>query len=85
MSGLTKVVAVDAVLHDKTVLLDLLKQNLVTTQARMKTQADQHKSYKSFQVGEWVFFRPQPYRQLSLNSKGFHKLSPRYFGPFHIL
>ena len=38
MSGLTKVVAVDAVLHDKIVLLDLLKQNLVTTQARMKTQ-----------------------------------------------
>ena len=36
--GLTTVVAVDAVLHDKTVLLDLLKQNLVTTQARMKTQ-----------------------------------------------
>ena len=85
VSGLTKVVAVDAVLHDSTVLLDLLKQNLVTAQARMKTQANQHRSYKSFQVGEWVFLRLQPYKQLSLNSKGFHKLSPRYFGPFQIL
>ena len=85
VSGLTKVVAVDAVLHDRTVLLDLLKQNLVTAQVRMKTQANQHRSYKSFQVGEWVFLRLQPYKQLSLNSKGFHKLSPRYFGPLQIL
>ena len=51
----------------------------------MKTQANQPRSDKSFQVGEWVFLRLQPYRQMSLNSKGFHKLSPRYFGLFQIL
>ena len=40
VSGLTKVVAVDAVLHDSIIILDLLKQNLVSTQARTKTQVD---------------------------------------------
>ena len=83
--SLTKVVVVDVVLHDRTILLDLLKQNLVVAQAKMKTQADEHRFDKSFQVGEWVFLRLETYRQLSLNSKGFHKLSPRYFGLFQIL
>lgn len=34
---------------------------------------------------EWVYLRIQPYMQLSLRPKGFNKLSPRFFGPFHIL
>lgn len=83
--GLTKVAAVETVLHDKSILLELLKQNLVVAQARMKAQANQHRSDKSYRVGDWVFLRLQPYRQLSLIYKGFHKLSPRYFGPFQIL
>lgn len=72
-------------MDDRTVLLNLLKQNLIAAQARMKAQADQHRSDKSFQEGDWVYFRLQPYRQLSLRAKGFIKLSPRYFGPFQIL
>ena len=83
--GLTKVAAVETILHDRSILLELLKQNLVVAQARMKAQADQHRSDRSYQVGDWVFLRLQPYRQLSLISKGFLKLSPRYFGPFQIL
>jgi hypothetical protein len=29
---------------------------------RMKQQADQHRSERSFEVGDWVFLRLQPYK-----------------------
>jgi hypothetical protein len=32
----------------------------------MKQQADQHRSERSFEVGDWVFLRLQPYKQMSL-------------------
>ena len=32
----------------------------------MKQQADQHRSERSFDVGDWVFLRLQPYKQISL-------------------
>ena len=44
----------------------------------MKVQADQHRSDKSFAVGDWAYLKLQPYRQYSLRVKGFSKLSPPY-------
>ena len=43
-------------------VLQLLKDNLVLAQNRMKQQADQHRSEISFDVGDWVFLRLQPVR-----------------------
>ena len=57
VAGLARVAAVDTVLHDRSVLLNLLKQNLVAAQARMKAQADLHRSTRSFQVDDWIFLR----------------------------
>jgi hypothetical protein len=37
-------------------------------QNRVKQQADQHRSERSFEVGDWVFLRLQPYKQMSLMS-----------------
>ena len=55
-------------------------------QNQMKQQADQHRSERSFDVGDWVFLRLQPYKQMSLKqAKKDHKLSPKYYGPYKVL
>jgi hypothetical protein len=52
----------------------------------MKQQADQHHSERKFEVGDWVFFRLQPYKQLSLKKqKKDNKLTPKYYGPYKML
>jgi hypothetical protein len=50
----------------------------------MKQQADQHQTEREFEVGEWVFVRLQPYKQLSLKHQGNNKLAPKFYGPYQI-
>jgi ribosomal protein L21E len=44
----------------------LVKQHLARAQDRMKRQADKGRSERSFQVGDSVYLKLQPYVQSSL-------------------
>ena len=51
----------------------------------MKQQADQHRSERTFQVGDMVFLRLQPYKNSSLKLKGHQNLAPKFYGPYKVL
>lgn len=76
---------VDRSLQARETTIRLLKHHLLLAQSRMKAQADKHRTLRSFNVGDMVFVKLQLYRQISLKNHSYHKLSPRYFGPFRIL
>jgi hypothetical protein len=84
-TGSSMVDHVDRVLHDRAQISRLLKDNLTAAQSRMKQQADKHRSEREFVVGDWVFLRLQPYRQISIQVRSSMKLSPRFYGPYKVL
>eukprot|EP00252_Welwitschia_mirabilis_P003646 TRINITY_DN13712_c0_g1_i1.p1 TRINITY_DN13712_c0_g1~~TRINITY_DN13712_c0_g1_i1.p1 ORF type:complete len:249 (+),score=22.32 TRINITY_DN13712_c0_g1_i1:100-747(+) len=55
--GSTNVDQVDMELRNRDQVLRLLKENLESTQARMKFQADKHRTERSFEVGDMVYLR----------------------------
>jgi len=80
----SRVPAVKDHLGESQRIINLLKENLTMARNRMKQQANQHRSEREFKEGDWVFVRLQPYKQLSLKQQGKNKLSPKYYGPYHI-
>ena len=78
LKGHSKGQVVEDHLEHQQEVLQMLKENLVTSQNMMKQQADQHRSDRSFEEGDWVFLRLQPYKQTSfkkLNKD--NKLAPK--------
>ena len=67
---------VDMVLHNRDQILHILQENLHMARNRMKQQAGQHHSERTFQVSDMVFLHLQPYKQSSLKIKGNQKLAP---------
>lgn len=51
----------------------------------MVQQANLHRNDMVFEVGQWVYLKLQPYRQVSIHRRTSHKLSKRFYGPFRIL
>jgi hypothetical protein len=77
---------VNEVLAERQKAARILNENLVKAQARMKKYADLRRTERKFQVGDWVYLKLQPYRQVSVRGKmGTHKLQPRFYDPFEIL
>jgi hypothetical protein len=66
-------------------ILRALKDNLQTTQNQQKLYADRHRVERTFEVGDLVFLRLQPYRQSSLKKSGAEKLKPCFYGPYRVV
>jgi hypothetical protein len=61
-----------------------LKDHLQRAQNQQKVQADKHKVDRTFEVGDLVYLRLQPYRQASIKRSGAEKLQPHFFGPYRV-
>lgn len=72
-------------LREREIMRSLLHQQLLRAQQRMKHQADKHRVERSFNVGDAVFLRIQPYIQTSVAERVNQKLPFRYFGPYTVL
>jgi hypothetical protein len=72
-------------LLDRKVVTDLVQQHLNHATITMKNQADKGRSERSFTVGEWVFFKLQPYIQSSLAPRANQKLAFKFFEHFKIV
>lgn len=80
--GQTPILEAEEELLRRQGIVELVKIHLDKAQARMKIEADKHKSHIEFQIGEWVFVKVKPYRQLSVVHRLHNKLSTRYYEPF---
>ena len=63
----------------------LLKENLLRAQNLMKQYADRNRSERSFEVGDLVYLKLQPYKQTSIALRRNLKLSSKYYGPYRVL
>jgi hypothetical protein len=61
-----------------------LKDHLQRAQNQQKIQAYKHRVECTFEVGNLVYLRLQPYRQAYIKRSGEKKLQPRFFGPYRI-
>ena len=81
-----KIQAVEDHIKNQQQVLQLLKDNLNLAQNRMKQQAYQHRSKRSFDIGDWVFLLLQLYKKMSLKqAKKDNKFLPKYYGPYKVL
>jgi len=65
-------------------ILRELKDHLQRAQNQQKVQEDKHRVECTFEVGDLVYLRLQPYIQTSIKRSGAEKLQPCFFGPYRI-
>lgn len=82
--GQTAVDSLDEMIRERDGVLDELKLNLLRAQQIMK-YADKKRREDSFEIGDKVFLKLQPYRQKSLAKRPNEKLAARFYGPFEVI
>lgn len=62
-----------------------LKEAIQAAQHKYKQYADKKRREANLVVGDWVFLKLQPYKQISVAVRKYLKLSHRFFGPYKVL
>nr|GEY35536.1 retrotransposon-related protein [Tanacetum cinerariifolium] len=78
-SGETKNNELEQQLITRDDMIKVIRLNLSRAQDRMRNQANSQRKELSFQVGDYIFLKIQPYRQRSLAKRRYENLSPRFF------
>lgn len=61
-----------------------LRDNLAIAQGRMQDSANKKRRDVEFSVGEWVYLKLRPYRQVTVAMRRVENLTPRFFDPYLI-
>ncbi|GJV27604.1 putative mitochondrial protein [Tanacetum coccineum] len=72
--------AVDRTLATRKSMIQLLQFHLERAQQRMKAIANAKRTDREYEVGQWVYLKLQPHRQVSVRLG-----NPRYYGPFQVI
>ena len=83
--GSSFIEALDSLLSSRKDLIAYLARQLTKAQRSMKHFADIHRCAVSYKVGEWVYVKLRPYRQLSVSGARYQKLGKYYYGSFEII
>jgi hypothetical protein len=71
-------------LEERQLMDQLLQHNLNHAKQQMKLYVDKKRTDKTFQVGDQVFVKLQPYVQSLVAHRTNHKLAFRYFEPYQV-
>jgi len=85
MFGASKALIAKIWIQESQDILRALKDNMATAQNQQKLYADRSRVERQFELGDLVYLRLQPHRQLSLKQKVAEKLKPRFYGPYRVI
>ena len=83
IAGTSPVEAADSILITRQALHSKLQCRLLKAQTTMKIYEDRNRRDVQFQIGDWVYVRLRPYRQLSVRPH-YSKLAKKFYGPYQI-
>ena len=73
------------ILQNRQLATQLIRDNLLKAQSRIKHQADKKRSERVLDVGDMVYLKIQPYRHSSLSLHNSLKLHSKFYGPFRVM